>query len=465
LTDDYEGGDPLSGSGLLADDYGEESWAGESPWEDPEADDRADQREALAKGSRKREGESSYHEAQHLPFEGESELDKLSRQIRALQDAETFRSGVKLNPHLFDLWDAWDKEEKRQGLEVSHYGPSPKEPDWVALPTDHPALGDPFDWEPGALIDQTNAGPLGASARWQAVNPLVEAEWWDQRPTNPHEFSYHEWEQSEDEHDAMLDLTYRLIGDATFQITYAAPAPARIPTPATSYVPGSIQVLSFEGKERVVPGPSPETCEIGNEALAGFKPGEIAACHGYANCCVCPFCLLRATGSQEEIAQPTLDRVAADVRLAQRRVFGEDPRGGPRERGPSGKAKRRYPFDRLSGSMYAFDFRAREKGLGKKAAHDDADAVSEWLAGGLVSKYGERWIKETDAGTFSLADYQSAMKKGRKDAPETRAIRRELSIRARELKDAGAFQRTIAQVLHCTEQALGRLLKKVPVSA
>jgi hypothetical protein len=57
------------------------------------------------------------------------------------------------------------------------------------------------------------------------------------------------------------------------------------------------------------------------------------------------------------------------------------------------------------------------------------------------------------------------MKKGRKDSPEMRELRRELATRARELKDAGAFQQTVADVLRCTVQALARLIKNAPVPA
>jgi hypothetical protein len=417
LTDDYEGGNPLSGSGVLADDYGERSSAELGDF----GDDRTNSEEDDERGSRKRQGEGSYRETQHgaIP-DGDSELDRLSRQIRKLQDAQGFRlgyprwldAGERDDPDLYLYTDA----SRRQRVEVS-WTQFSREIDWVSLDVNDPLLDIPFPGEPGARLDQTGTVPLGTNPRWQAVHESVEFFWSAGRQPDPiiDGFGYDNFERAEVEADAIRDITLRLMKDGETGIS----------VPEEGGAAESLPDLD---------GLSPEAMEMVSESFRQIP--------------------LRAG----VFVFPHVERIEREVRQAQERIFGEETRGGARERGPSGRAKRLYPRGHLSGPMHRFDFRARDKGLGKKRARDDAESVREWLGASLVSKYGQRWIKEPDAGPFSLDDYRRVMKRGRKDS-EAREVRRELAIRARELKDAGAFVRTIAEVVGCAEKALARLIK------
>jgi hypothetical protein len=215
--------DPLAGSGISGDDYDEESWAGDSPWDDPDDDHRFDEE---GESSAKKSGEATYREerdganADAPP----DELTKLTRNIRKLQDAQSFRAGVDLDQEASGsgLFFGVDNQlhygdgSERQEIQVS-WSKVSGGVDWVNLPVDHPLLDVPFEWEQGAaLIDKTEAPPLGMDPKWKLVGDLVEQEWYDGHPVqggawgtiipaNPTPGKY-----AEAETDAIRDITLRL---------------------------------------------------------------------------------------------------------------------------------------------------------------------------------------------------------------------------------------------------------------
>jgi hypothetical protein len=126
-----------------------------------------------------------------------------------------------------------------------------------------------------------------------------------------------------------------------------------------------------------------------------------------------------------------------------------DARGGARKRGEQ-RALRRFLPD-ADPPLYRYDLSCREDGPG--AAGADADAIAEWLSGRLVVRDGERWLVEGEVER-EIEDYEPAMKRGRKSKEVTR-LYIDLVDRVEELVEAGAYQRSIAEVLGVNEKTVG----------
>jgi hypothetical protein len=110
---DYESADPLAGSGLTADDHGEESWADErTPWDEPEEETREEQ-----------EGKEESLAAV------EDETTKLDRRIRKLGDSRSYLLGIDLDRGARWRWEQVEDEielyEKRKKEIAS---PTPSNP-------------------------------------------------------------------------------------------------------------------------------------------------------------------------------------------------------------------------------------------------------------------------------------------------------------------------------------------------
>jgi hypothetical protein len=157
----------------------------------------------------------------------------------------------------------------------------------------------------------------------------------------------------------------------------------------------------------------------------------------------------------EALVEELKERVGPIVK----KLYGEERRGGAREQGVPGKAKKVYPHDHLGGPIHYSDFTTRQHGKG--GARRDTRAAREWLEARLVEDDDRRWIAEFEAGPFSLEDYKRALAPGRKDSQGAQAIRSELAIRLKELKGDGCYMTTVAKVLGVNVKTIKRMVGRV----
>ena len=168
---DPDSADSFSGAGILEDSYDEGSWADASPWDEP-GDERLDHDE---EGSAKKHGETSYCEGQGEPADLSDDFNALTSEIRRLQDATSFRAGVRLKGR---EWGDWDDEPKQPRIEVwwLKVTDGMDAEAWANLPESSPLLDRPFPWERGSLLDQTQAEPLGMDPGWATASAIVGKE-------------------------------------------------------------------------------------------------------------------------------------------------------------------------------------------------------------------------------------------------------------------------------------------------
>jgi hypothetical protein len=344
---DPEGADPMSGAGIVEDDYSEASWADDSPLDDPEADQYAEDVRRDGTGE-KRKGEESYDQRVdgRAGGTGETELDELARRIRRLEDEQSIRVGVNLDSGAGE--DPWGEDDGSGGIQVLKSKPSKllTAEEWVALDVWDDRLGEPFPWETKARIDQTEALPLGMGMRWESTRYWVELLWRTLRSAK-----YDEHELAVAESDAIYEITLRVVDN-------------RIPMTEAEHA----------------------------------------------------------------------------VTLEQKRVFGEETRGGARKRKARRQAKRVYLDGSIAGTdnpYFRYDFRTAAKGVGK-GARADTKAIEHFALATQIEEKGKRWIDPTQPPALTFDDFK--LQQGRRVDPE-------LARRVRELVEMGAFYIDIAKVL------------------
>lgn len=176
-------------------------------------------------------------------------------------------------------------------------------------------------------------------------------------------------------------------------------------------------------------------------------------CHGYSNCCCCEHCRKRESRAYRITASwETFSHVAALVKEEMPRVLGEELRGGARQRGEQVAMRVRHPE-----GLYRYDFRRRQSGPG--AAGADIEAIADWLTGRLVRHGGRCWlIGERER---RVQDYAPITQRRGGPAPRNQLpLLNDLLDRLHDLAEAGAYKRSIADVLEVNENTVRRLLKR-----
>jgi hypothetical protein len=176
-------------------------------------------------------------------------------------------------------------------------------------------------------------------------------------------------------------------------------------------------------------------------------------CHGYANCCSCESCGRREPRNYRlAMSYDSFEAVQALVHKEAPRVFGESTRGGARKRGEQTALVVRRPE-----GQYRYDFRRRQNGRGGAGA--DKYAIRDWLTSRLVSGDRKRWLVARQER--EMVDYAPITgRKGGRTPREQMPLLLDLSQRLVELHDAGAYKRSIAEVLGVNENTVGRLLDR-----
>ena len=141
------------------------------------------------------------------------------------------------------------------------------------------------------------------------------------------------------------------------------------------------------------------------------------------------------------------------VTLEQKRVFGEETRGGARDHSVRRQGKKVYWDGSIGGTdspLYGYDFRQAAKGVGK-TARKDSKGIRDFLLAHHVEKDGKRWIDPTQPPAFTLDDFK--LQQGQRVDPEKAG-------RVREVVEMGAFTPAVAEVLGWSVKTVKRIAKR-----